>query len=41
MKQKDTLTSTQVSQSEGLEDWRVLLQLAALVVQDGLHGEGP
>jgi 4a-hydroxytetrahydrobiopterin dehydratase len=23
---KDTLTSTQVSQSEGLEDWRVLLQ---------------
>jgi 4a-hydroxytetrahydrobiopterin dehydratase len=26
MKQKDTLTSTQVSQSEGLEDWRVLLQ---------------
>jgi 4a-hydroxytetrahydrobiopterin dehydratase len=26
MKEKDTLTSTQVSESKGLEDWRVLLQ---------------
>jgi 4a-hydroxytetrahydrobiopterin dehydratase len=26
MKEKDTLTSTQVSESEGLDDWRVLLQ---------------
>ena len=40
MEKKDSLTATQVSESEGLEDWRVLLRSLQSSFKHGLDGEG-